>query len=101
MYRFSSASNAFHGFARRVAGNGCRPAFSDIRFDSGGRTFLQPTSGKARGRILLGFFNSLLEAEVDLILVGGLAAVIQGAPFTTLKEQESPFPQVLCNLQVT
>jgi hypothetical protein len=43
---------------------------------TGGR---KPTSASL-GKILEG----MLEAEVDFILVGGLAAVIQGAPVTTM-----------------
>lgn len=43
------------------------------------------TCGKKPTRASLGeFLEGLVEAGVDFILVGGLAAVIQGAPVTTM-----------------
>ena len=44
-----------------------------------------PTGGKKPTSASLGeVLEGLLEAGVDFILVGGLAAVIQGAPVTTM-----------------
>ncbi len=44
-----------------------------------------PTGGrKPTSASLSEVLEGLLEAGVDFILVGGLAAVIQGAPFTTM-----------------
>jgi hypothetical protein len=44
-----------------------------------------PTGGRKATRASLGeILEGLLEAGVDFILVGGLAAVIQGAPVTTM-----------------
>ena len=44
-----------------------------------------PTGGKKPTSVSLGdVLDGLLEAGVDFILVGGLAAVIQGAPVTTM-----------------
>jgi len=43
-----------------------------------------PTGGKKPTSASLSeVLEGLLEAEIDFILVGGLAAVIQGAPVTT------------------
>lgn len=39
---------------------------------------------KPKGVSLSELLEGLLEADVDFILVGGLAAVIQGAPITTM-----------------
>lgn len=39
---------------------------------------------KPKGMSLSELLEGLLEADVDFILVGGLAAVIQGAPITTM-----------------
>jgi hypothetical protein len=44
-----------------------------------------PTGGRKPTSASLGeILEGLLEAGVDFILVGGLAAVIQGAPVTTM-----------------
>jgi hypothetical protein len=44
-----------------------------------------PTGGRKPTSASLGeVLEGLLEAGVDFILVGGLAAVIQGAPVTTM-----------------
>ena len=44
-----------------------------------------PTGGKKTASASLSeVLEGLLEAGVDFILVGGLAAVIQGAPVTTM-----------------
>jgi hypothetical protein len=44
-----------------------------------------PTRGRKRKSASLGdILEGLLWADVDFILVGGLAAVIQGAPVTTM-----------------
>ena len=44
-----------------------------------------PTSSKeSTGVDLSALLEGLLEADVKFILVGGLAAVVQGAPITTM-----------------
>ena len=44
-----------------------------------------PTGGGDRMRVNLGaILEGLVEAGIDFILVGGLAAVVQGAPVTTM-----------------
>lgn len=44
-----------------------------------------PTNGRKTVNVSLGeILEGLLEAGVDFVLVGGLAAVIQGAPVTTM-----------------
>jgi len=42
------------------------------------------SSGKPTGADLSAILEGLIEADVEFILVGGLAAVVQGAPVTTL-----------------
>jgi len=42
------------------------------------------SSGKSAGADLSAILEGLIEAGVEFILVGGLAAVVQGAPVTTL-----------------
>mgnify|MGYP006306689815 CR=1 FL=1 len=41
-------------------------------------------NGKPKSPSLSDLLEGLLEAQVDFVLVGGLAAVIQGAPITTI-----------------
>jgi len=44
-----------------------------------------PTSSKkSTGTDLSALLEGLMEADVMLILVGGLAAIVQGAPVTTM-----------------
>jgi hypothetical protein len=55
----------------------------------------------ARGDSLVGVIAELAKADVDYILVGGMAAAVHGAPVTTLEDRQhkrcflrnlSPFP---------
>jgi hypothetical protein len=41
-------------------------------------------SKKTKGADLSAILESLIKADIQFILVGGLAAVIQGAPVTTM-----------------